>query len=184
MSLFKIIWPHGPLAEGSLWYMIVWQFSSSTVVWLHYTWPYMLVSLTLLPNCEIHDYRNCMFVFFLYHTVSIKVYITEAQQILIWTKFDFIDTEARAYSLYEEINGNLATVLLPMASLTVCRWCLSLESLTGSILISRPFLRITGYWWQYSYVKLRVENLRWQRSYSVLGKVMNSLTWRLLDLSL
>lgn len=39
---------------------------------------FSLVSLTLLPNCEICDYKNCTFIS-LYRRVSIKVYEIGAQ---------------------------------------------------------------------------------------------------------
>lgn len=101
---------------------------------------------------------------------------------LIWTKFDSVNAGAGVHSFYGEIYESLTTVLLPVASLTVCRWYLSLESLTHRIVIFRPFL------WIREVISVDVviwnvkeENLR-LRSYSVLGNVMTFLTWRRLDL--
>ena len=34
---------------------------------------FVFLSLTLLPNYEIHDYQSCVFIS-VYHTVSLKVY--------------------------------------------------------------------------------------------------------------
>ena len=106
----------------------------------------------------------------------------------IWTKFDSVDTEAGMNGFYGEMYENLTTVLCPMASLAVCGWCLSIESLTDRIVIFRPSLWIREV---ISVVSvgvvvwnLRRENLRWLRSFSVLGKMMTLLTWRWPDLSL
>lgn len=56
-------------------YMTIYLFLS---VFFFLSFYFVFVSLTLLPNCEIHDDKNCMFVS-LYRTVSIKVYEIGAQ---------------------------------------------------------------------------------------------------------
>lgn len=136
----------------------------------------VFISLTMLPNSQ----RNVVFI-------SVLKCMKERfnKFLLIWTKFHSVDTETRGYSLYGEIYDSLATILLPVTSLTMCRWHLSLESLTDRIMIFRPSLwireviSVNVITWN-----LRGENLRWLRNFSMLGKVMKLLNWKWLHLSL
>lgn len=144
----------------------------------------MFISLIMLPNCVIYGYRKCC-VYFCTLQFLLKYMKEGLNKYLIWTKFNSVDAGVRVYHPYGEIYENSAAVLLPVASLTVCWWCLSLGSLTARIVIFRPSLWIREVisvnviiW------NLRGENLGWLRSFSMLGKVMNFLTWRWLHLSL
>lgn len=130
------------------------------------------------------QYKNCCVHFSVLQLLLKCMKERLNKYFLIWTKFDSVDAEARVCRFYGEIYESLITVWLPVASLTVYRWCLSLESVTDRIVIFRPSLWIREVisvdvvtW------NLRGENLRWLRSFSMLGKVMNFLTWRWLDLS-
>lgn len=99
-------------------------------------------SLTLLSNYEIHDYKSCVFIS-VYCTVPIKVYEMGVQwKLLGLNKIQFCISEDGACNLYGEIYENLAAIFFIVASLMVCRWGLSLDSLPDRIVIFRPPLWI------------------------------------------
>lgn len=175
----KSVWPFGPLAGA---HCGIRRFSSCTLMWLYCTWSSTCVYKSdYAPKLP----KKCCVYFCILKFLLKCMKEGFNKFLLIWTKFHSVDTETRGYSLYGEIYDSLATILLPVTSLTMCRWHLSLESLTDRIMIFRPSLwireviSVNVVTWN-----LRGENLRWLRNFSMLGKVMKLLNWKWLHLSL